>query len=93
MRYGIENELIQLYFFKHIDLENVEQELRGRRQIQAFARDDDDKIDADGDPNLRLDGVDGVAEKMFDRQVLLDPFEKGLDRPPFAVDLGGGQSG
>lgn len=30
---------------------------------------------------------------MFDRQVLLDPFEKGLDRPPVAVDLGNGQRG
>lgn len=91
MRYGIENKLIQLNFFKHIDLENVEQELRRCRQIQAFARDDDNEIDADGDPNLRLDGIDGVPEKMFDRQVLLDPFEKGFDRPSVAVNLGNGQ--
>jgi len=93
VRYGIENQLIQLYFFKHIDLEKVEQELRRCRQIQAFACDDDNEIDADGDPNLRLDGIDGVAEEMFDRQVLLDPFEKGLDRPPVAVNLGNGQCG
>jgi hypothetical protein len=91
VRYGIENQLIQLYFFKHIDLENVEQELRRCRQIQAFARNDDNKIDADSDPNLRLDGIDGVAEKMFDRQVLFDPLEKGLDSPPVAVNLGDGQ--
>lgn len=91
MRYSIENKLIQLDFFKHIDLENVEQELRRCRQIQAFACDDDNEIDADGDSNLRLDGIDGVAEKMFDRQVLFDPFEKGLDRLPVAVDIGNGQ--
>lgn len=30
---------------------------------------------------------------MFDRQVLLDPFEKGLDCPSVAVDLGDGQRG
>src|ERR1035437_8151816 len=80
-------------FFKHIDLDNVEQELRRGRQIQVFASDDDNEIDADGDPNLRLDGIDGVAEKMFDRQVLFDPFEKGLDRPSVAVDVGDGQCG
>ena len=91
VRHGIENKLIQLDFFKHIDLEEVEQELRRCRQIQAFACDDDNEIDADGDPNLRLDGIDGVAEKMFDRQVLFDPFEKCLDRPPVAVNLGDGQ--
>jgi hypothetical protein len=29
---------------------------------------------------LRFDGVDGVAEEMFDGQVLFDPFEKAFDR-------------
>ena len=61
--------------------------------MQAFARDDDNQIDADGDPNLRLDGIDGVAEEMFDREVLFDPFEKGLDGPPVAIDIGNSQCG
>jgi hypothetical protein len=80
--YRVGNELIDWCFLKHIDLENVQQELWGCRKVQSFARDDDDEIDADGDPDLRLDGVDGVAEEMLDRQVLLDPLEKGLDLPP-----------
>lgn len=53
--------------------------------------DDDDEIDANGDPDLRLDGVEGVAEEMLDRQVLPDPFEEGLDLPALAINFGDGE--
>ena len=54
--------------------------------------DDDDEINADGDPDLRLDRVERVAEEMFDRQVLLDPLEEGLDLPTLAIDFCDGAS-
>jgi hypothetical protein len=47
----------------------------------------DDQIDADGDSDLRLDGVEGVAEEMFDRQILLDPLEEGLNLPTLAINF------
>jgi hypothetical protein len=52
-----------------------------------------DQIDADGDSDLRLDGVEGVegvegvAEDMFDRKILLDPLEEGLDLPMLAINF------
>lgn len=38
-----------------------------RREVQSFLGDDDDEVDADGDPNLRLDGAapcDAVVRKV-----------------------------
>ena len=54
--------MIDWYFLKHVDLENIQQELWGCRKVQLLARDDDDEIEANGDPDLRLDHVEGVAE-------------------------------
>lgn len=91
VQYGVGNQLIDWGFLEHVDLENVQQELWRRREVQSLPGDDDDEIDADGDPDLRLDGVEGVAEEMFDRQILLDPLEEGLDLPAFAINLGNGE--
>jgi hypothetical protein len=91
IQYCAGNQLIDWDFLEHIDLENVQQELWRSGEVQSLARDDDDEIDADGDPDLRLDGVEGVAEEMLDRQVLLDPLEKGFDLPALAINLGDGE--
>ena len=40
-------------------------------------------VGAHGDPDLRFHGVFRRAEKMFDAQSLLDPFEEQLDLPRF----------
>lgn len=90
IQYCVGNQLIDWDFLEHVDLENVQQELWRCRKVQSPARDDDDEIDADGDPDLRLDGVEGVAKEMLDRQVLLDPLEEGLDLPALAINLGDG---
>jgi hypothetical protein len=91
IQYRVGNELIDWCFLEHVDLENIQQELRRCRKVQSLSRDDDDEIDADGDPDLRLDRVDGVAEEMFDRQVLLDPLEEGLDLPTLAINFCDGE--
>ena len=41
----------------------------------------DEHVNADGDPDLSFDGIVGGAEKPFDAQVLLDPFEEEFDLP------------
>lgn len=46
-----------------------------------------------GDPDLSHDGISGSAEKGFDLQVLLDPFEEDLDLPTLAIDFGNGAGG
>ena len=48
-------------------------------------------IHADGNPNLGLDGIDAGAEKGFDAQILLDPFEEQFDLPATFVHAGKGQ--
>ena len=50
-------------------------------------------IDADGNPNLGLHGVVAGAVKVFDAQVLFDPFEEQFHFPPALVEQGDGQCG
>ena len=59
---------------------------------RRFLTDGDEDINADGDPDLRFDGTLVGAEKRFDAQVLLDPFEKQLDLPATFVKLCNDQS-
>src|SRR5665213_314427 len=47
-------------------------------------------IDGNRDPELCLDRVLRSAEEDFDTKMLLDPFEKQLDPPPAAIQLGDG---
>jgi hypothetical protein len=70
------DQLMERNFLKHVDLKNVQQKLRRCWEILPFPGNDNDEVNAHRNPNLRFDGVDGVAEEMFDGQVLFDPFEK-----------------
>ena len=56
-------------------------------QIQFLFDDGDQYINCDGDPDLRLYGVFGKPVKLFDTQVLLDPFEEQFDLPAAFVKL------
>src|SRR3546814_4696486 len=51
----------------------------------ALAHDDDQHVDRDGDPDLRLHRIGRSAEERLDAQVLLDPFEEQLDLPALAI--------
>ena len=49
------------------------------------------QIRTHGDPDLRLDGVDRIAEEVLDRQILLQPPEEQIDLPAVLVDRGNRQ--
>ena len=46
-----------------------------------------------GDPDLGHDSIAGSAEKGFDLEVLLDPFEEDLNLPTLAIDFSDGTGG
>ncbi len=50
------------------------------------------QIRAHGNPDLRLHGVDRIAEEVLDRQILLEPLEEQLDLPAVLVDVGNRES-
>ena len=56
--------------------------------VQLFLDDGHEYVNADGDPDLGLDGILGGAEEGFDAQVLLDPLEKEFHLPSVAVEIG-----
>jgi len=59
-------------------------------ELQEFAHDGDQHVDADYNPLLRLDRVLGGADESLDPQRLLDPLEDELKLPTAAIELGGG---
>ena len=61
--------------------------------MQTFFQDGDEQINGDGAPDLRAHGVFARAEKGFDAQMLLDPFEEQFDLPAAAIELRDGQRG
>ena len=56
-----------------------------------FLNDGDEHVGGYGAPDLRLDCVLAVAQKLLDAQVLLDPFEEQLDLPAAFVQRCDGQ--
>ena len=57
-------------------------------QGEALFDDGDEYVDRHRNPDLRLHRVLRNADKAFDAQVLLDPFEKQLELPAIAIELG-----
>ena len=57
-------------------------------QVQLLAQERDQDVNAHGDPCLGLHRVLGIAEKRFDVEMLLDPFEEKFDLPPRLVEGG-----
>src|ERR1035441_1791140 len=62
-------------------------------QSKLLTQDGHQHVIADGNPNLRLDRVLARSEKVFDPQVLLDPFEKQLYSTAAFVKLCNGRCG
>jgi len=60
--------------------------VKGEVQMELFANDRNQDIDADGDPDLGLHRVKRVAEEAAYAEVLLDPFEEELDLPTVLVE-------
>ena len=59
--------------------------------MKFFLNDGNEHVGGHGAPDLRLDCVLAVAQKLLDAQVLLDPFEEQLDLPAAFVQSGNGQ--
>ena len=62
-------------------------------QLQGFLHDGHKNINGDGDPDLSFDCILGGAIKGLDPEMLLDPFEKQLDLPAAAIEVGNRDSG
>ena len=61
--------------------------------MEFFLEDGHQNVNADGDPDLGLDGILAGPVKSFDAQVLFDPFEEKFDLPATLVELRDGQGG
>ena len=66
--------------------ENLENCVERMLESQFFLDDGDQDVDSDGNPDLGLHTVGRRAEKSFDAQVLLDPFEEQLDLPTLTIN-------
>ena len=51
----------------------------------TLLRDDEQKVVANGYPDLRVDGILGRSVKGLDVQMLLNPLEEKIDLPAFTV--------
>jgi hypothetical protein len=71
---------------KYVHAQNL-QDL-GQTQLQAkfLTHDRHQHVNADGNPNWRLDRVVACAEKVFDPQILFDPLEEQLYPPSALVE-------
>ena len=61
--------------------------------LEFFANDGHQYINADRYPNLGFHGVLRRSVKALYSQVLFDPFEEELDLPTHSIDLSDGESG
>jgi len=59
--------------------------------LKFFLNNSYEHVGGDGAPDLRLDRVLAVTQKLLDAQVLLDPFEKQFHLPAAFVQSGNGQ--
>ncbi len=73
-------------FLENGDAQDLQDCVETGVDVEALLDDGDEDIDGDGDPDLGLDGVFGIAEEALDAQVLLDPFEEQLDLPAAFVE-------
>jgi hypothetical protein len=76
---------------KYVHAQNLQDLRQTKFQSKLFADDGDQHVNADGNPDLRLDRVVTGAEKVFDPQILLDPFEEQFHLPAALVQLGNGE--
>ena len=83
--------LIHRDFFEKGDAENLQDFAETSLEFQFLLEDGHQQVNADGDPDLGLDGVLGSSQKGLDPKVLFDPFEEQLHPPATLVKVGNGQ--
>src|ERR1035437_1324008 len=80
-------------FLEKADAEDLQDFAEAALDSQFLLDDGHQHVDADGDPNLRLDGVDRRSVERLDPKVLLDPLEEQFHLPSTFVELSDGQRG
>ena len=79
-------------FLEKYNAENLQDFAQTQLDFQFLLDNRYQNVNADGNPDLSLHCVLGVAKKCFDSQVLLDPFEKDFYPPAALVKLSDYQS-
>ena len=74
-------------FGEYIHADDLQDSAHALLDAQGLIENGDHQVNADRDPNLRLDGVFGQTEEGLHAKVLLDPFEEEFDLPARLVDL------
>jgi len=86
-------ELFEWPSFEQIELEEAKNLVHRPTRLAQGLEVSEKQIDDESDPDLAEDSVEGGAEKSFDFQVLLDPFEEQFDLPSISVDISDGRGG
>ena len=74
-------------FLKKCDAENLQDFGQTAVDSQFLLHEGNQHVDAQSNPDLRLDGVDRRAVEGLDSQVLFDPLEEQFDFPSLVVQL------
>ena len=93
LRRSFRNYLFNKNFLEKHNAENLQDFAQTQRDFQFLLDNRYQDVNADGNPDLCLYGIFGCAEKRFDSQVLLDPFEKDFYSPATLVKPGDAQRG
>ena len=79
-------------FLEKYNAENLQDFAQTQLDFEFFLDNSRQDVNADSYPDLGLDGIDAGAEKGFDSQILLYPFEKDFYLPTVLVKPGDYQS-
>src|ERR1700677_4128083 len=93
LRCGFRNQFSQRHLLKHVDAQNLQNLGQTQLQSKFLAHDGHQHVNADGNPDLRLDSIVARAEKVLDPQILFDPLEEQLYPPAALIELRDRQSG
>ena len=81
LRYSFRKYLCHRDFLEKNNAENLQDFAQTQLDFEFFLDNRHKNINADGNPDLGLHSIDTCAEKCFDSQILLDPFEKDFYSP------------
>ena len=74
LRHSFRKYLCNMDFLEKYNAENLQDFAQTPLYFQFFLDDRRQKVNADGCPDLSLDGILGSSEERLDSQILLDPF-------------------
>ena len=87
MRHSFCKYLCNRDFLEKYNAENLQDFAQTQLDFEFFLDNRCQNINDDSNPDLGFHSVDTGAEKCFDSQVLLDPFEKDFYPPTAPVEL------